>query len=79
MDENIDSRLIEVPYQRLSEEALQGVLEEYATRGGYECSIPLQKKIDILKHRLAKGELVIVFDPAEEGINIIEKGARSHD
>ncbi|MGM9992284.1 MAG: YheU family protein [Candidatus Bruticola sp.] len=79
MDGNIDERLIEVPYQRLSERALQGVLEEYATRGGYECNMSLQKRTDILKRRLAKGELAIVFDPAEESVNIIEKGWHAHD
>ncbi len=73
MDEEIDGRLIEVPYERLSIEALQGVLEEYATRGGYECSIPLQKRVDILKKKLANKQLAIMFDPIEEEINIIKK------
>ena len=71
MDEEIDSRLIEVPYERLSDEALQGVLEEYATRGGYEC--PMQKRVDILKKKLADHQLAIMFDPVEEEINIVKK------
>lgn len=73
MDEDIDSRLIEVPYERLSPEALQGVLEEYATRGGYECSMPLQKRVDILKKKLVAKQLAIMFDPVEEEINIVKK------
>ena len=73
MDEEIDARLIEVPYERLSDGALQGVLEEYATRGGYECSMPLQKRVDILKKKFAEHQLAIMFDPVEEEINIVKK------
>lgn len=71
--DNIDARLIEIPYQKLSEEALYGVLEEYATRGGYECDMPLQKRIEILKRKLVKREIRIMFDPEEETVNVSAK------
>ncbi|NMA29206.1 MAG: YheU family protein, partial [Burkholderiales bacterium] len=37
----IDARLIEIPSEQLSSEALQGILEEYCTRGGYDSEVPV--------------------------------------
>ncbi|MBQ7502677.1 YheU family protein [bacterium] len=71
--DNIDERLIDIPYKQLSSEALEGVLEEYATRGGYECDMPLEKRIGVLKKKLETGELKIVFDPEEETVNIVKR------
>jgi len=71
--ESIDERLIEIPYQQLSPEALNGILEEYATRGGYECDMPLERRIEILKKRLKAKELKIVFDPKDEAVNIVRR------
>lgn len=72
MDDNVDERLLEIPYERLSPEALQGVLEEYATRGGYECTLSLKKRIQILREKLAQKRLKILFDPVEQSINIVK-------
>lgn len=71
--DSIDERLIEIPYQQLSPEALNGILEEYATRGGYECDMPLERRIEILKKRLTAKELKIVFDPKDEAVNIVRR------
>lgn len=71
--DSIDERLIEIPYQQLSPEALNGILEEYATRGGYECDMPLERRIEILKKRLTAKELIIVFDPKDEAVNIVRR------
>ncbi|MBQ7529526.1 YheU family protein [bacterium] len=71
IDDEIDKRLIEVPYKRLSPEALQGILEEYSTRGGYESEIPLHDRLAVLHQKLEKGLIKIVFDPVEESINVI--------
>ena len=69
--DEVDKRLIEVPYQRLSPEALQGILEEYSTRGGYESEIPLHDRLAVLRQKLEKGMIKIVFDPVEENINVV--------
>lgn len=71
ISEDADKRLIEIPYRKLSTEALQGILEEYATRGGYESDIPLNDRLAVLRHKLEKNLIKIVFDPVEESINLI--------
>ena len=70
MDEDIDSRVIEVPYGSLSPEALHGVLEEYASRGGYECGLPMENRIEALVKKLKSGELHMFFDPVEGSVNL---------
>ena len=72
MDDNVDERLLEIPYERLSPEALQGVLEEYATRGGYECTLSLTKRVQILREKLVQRRLKILFDRIEQNINIVK-------
>lgn len=63
--------LVEIPYQELSPEALRGILEEYATRGGFESDIDsIDHRVDQLVARLRKGQLKIVFDPASGATNL---------
>jgi uncharacterized protein YheU (UPF0270 family) len=71
----IDARLIEIPSQQLSPEALQGVLEEYCTRGGFESEIPLDSRIAEIRRRLAAGKARLVFDPEEGMVNVVERRA----
>lgn len=63
--------MIEIPHDRLSEEALRGLLEEYATRGGYDSEQPLESRIAELRQGLRSGRLRIVFDPVEETTNVV--------
>ncbi len=69
----IDARLIEVPHQDLSPEALQGVLEEYCTRGGYDSETPLASRVAEIRRRLADGRARLVFDPEEGMVNVAER------
>ncbi len=70
---DIDARLIEVPHDQLSTEALEGVLEEYCTRGGYDSEVPLASRIAEIRRRLATGKARLVFDPEEGTVNVAER------
>lgn len=62
---NLRGIVLEIPYQNLSPEALRGVLEEYATRGGFESDAPLEERLEELLAQLSKGKARIVYDPEE--------------
>lgn len=68
-----DEGLVEIPHTQLSAEALQGVLEEYCTRGGYDSEVPLGTRIAEIKRRLDAGRARIVYDPDEGLVNVVEK------
>ena len=70
----IDERLVEVPFQALSPEALEGVLEEYCTRGGYDSEVPLAARVGEIRRRLEAGRVRLVFDPEEGLVNVAEVG-----
>lgn len=69
----IDARLIEIPPEQLSPEALQGALEEYCTRGGYDSEVPVADRIAEARRRLRSGRARLVFDPEEETLNLVER------
>lgn len=69
---DIDDRLIDIPHTQLSPEALQGVLEEYCTRGGYDSEVPLGTRIAEIRRRLDAGRARIVYDPDEGLVNVVE-------
>ena len=62
--------VIEIPHQQLSPEALQSVLEEFASRDGTEFT-PLDVKVAQLRGQLLKGELKIVFDAPSETCQVV--------
>lgn len=67
---------VEVPYQQLSEDALQSLLEDVATRDGTdygEQEVPLETKVAQLKRQIQQGHAVIVFDPETESCNVISR------
>jgi uncharacterized protein YheU (UPF0270 family) len=66
---------IKIPYDQLSPEALQGVIEEFVTRDGTdygEIEIPLKTKISQVLNQLKSGKVVIVFDQFSETCNILK-------
>ena len=67
---NPDDNVIEVPIERLSAEALNGILEEYCTRGGYELDMPLESRKKSVMRQLRQGDLKIYFDTVEGSVNI---------
>lgn len=68
-----DEELIEIPYDQLSEDALRGVLEEYATRGGYESDMSLDGRVKELEQRLKAGKAKIMFSPKEGTTNLVTR------
>jgi hypothetical protein len=66
---------LKIPYDQLSPEALQGVIEEFVTRDGTdygEVEIPLETKISQVFAQLKSGKAVIVFDPEIETCTILK-------
>ncbi len=67
--------MVEIPYQQLSEEALLGVLEEFATRGGFEEDMGLDKRVEQLRKMLKNGKAKIVFNPDDGSTNLVPSHA----
>ncbi|OFZ58570.1 MAG: cytoplasmic protein [Bdellovibrionales bacterium RIFOXYB2_FULL_36_6] len=64
-----------IPYDQLSPEALQGVIEEFVTRDGTdygEIEVSVETKINQVLNQLKSGKAVIVFDPKSETCNILK-------
>jgi len=62
-----------IPANKLSPEALEGVIEEFITRAGTdygEVEASLDTKFRQVKSRLATGEAVLIFDDETETTNI---------
>lgn len=69
--------IVEIPYRELSADALYGILEEYATRGGFESDLPVGQRVSQLRARLEAGKLKIVFDPEQGLANLTPAGGSS--
>nr|WP_027363016.1 YheU family protein [Desulfospira joergensenii] len=65
---------VKIPYEQLSPEALQGVIEEFVTRDGTdygEKEVLLETKIAQVLHQLQSGKAVLIFDPVSGTCNIL--------
>ncbi len=65
-----------IPYKQISTDALQGLIEEFITREGTdygEMEFSLAQKVSQVERQLARGDIVIVFDPATESASILTK------
>ncbi len=63
-----------IPIERLSPEAVQGVIEEFILREGTdygETEASMETKIHQVKSKLEKGLSVLVFDDVSETTNIL--------
>lgn len=70
------SGVIEIPFQQLSEAALNGLIQEYVSRDGTdygEFEVSLEDKADQVRHLLQQGMVVILFDPMSESCQIVDK------
>lgn len=67
-----------VPYDRLSPEALQAVIEEYVTRDGTEHTESATKATQV-RNALERGELILVFDTESETCNFLAPDAVSSE
>jgi uncharacterized protein YheU (UPF0270 family) len=59
-----------ISHRQLSAEALAGVIEEYVTRDGTELT-EASVKIESVRRRLDRGDLVLVYDAEHESCNIL--------
>lgn len=67
-----------IPWSALSQEALNGLMEEFITREGTdygEMEVSLYDKVDDVLEQLKQGEVVIVFDPVMETTSLLTKAA----
>ena len=69
-------KAVKIPYDQLSPEALQGVVEEFVTRDGTdygEVEVPLETKIAQVMAQLKSGKAVIVFDQETESCTVLRR------
>jgi uncharacterized protein YheU (UPF0270 family) len=67
---------MEVPWQKLSPQALRGVVEEFITREGTDYGdviYSLDQKVQHVMAQIRRGEAVIVFDDETETCNILPR------
>lgn len=65
---------IEVPWQKLSREALLGLAEEFITRDGTDYGareLSLQEKTDEAMDKIKCNAILIIFDEATESCQLI--------
>lgn len=65
---------IEVPYQQISSEALQRMVQEFVTRDGSdwgEAGCSLEDKVRQVQRQLQAGQVKVVFDLRSQTANIV--------
>lgn len=63
------AEFLRVPTERLSDESLRGLLEEFASRDGTDYGAretPLEERVSQLRSQLETGAIALVFDAASE-------------
>ncbi len=64
---------MEIPHDRLSKEALTGLIEEFITREGTDYGervYTLEQKVERVREQLRRGEVVISFDPDADSCDL---------
>jgi len=65
-----------IPYEKLSREALDGLIEEFVTREGTDSGYTktsLEENVEMVKRQLKKGDAFIVYDEDTQTANIVSK------
>jgi hypothetical protein len=65
-----------IPHERLSQTALQGLIEEFVTREGTDTGYTdgsLEENVEMVIRQLKRGDVFIVYDEATETANIVPK------
>ena len=71
--------IIEIPWQRLSEEALLGLMEEFISREGTDYGwqeLSLEDKVSRLRRQVENQEVLIIFDEDSETCQLINREDR---
>ena len=67
---------LEIPWRELSADALQGVIEEFATREGTEyglSEVPLATKVAQIRRQIERGEVLVFFDTLIESCQLLTR------
>lgn len=65
-----------IPFEQLSSDALQGLIEDFVTRDGTDYGVEevaLQARVDQVRRQLKQGTVVIVFDTASESVTLLTR------
>ena len=65
---------MQIPWQSLSREALDGLIEEFITREGTEyglTEVSMVRKVEQVTRQLHSGKAIIDFDPEMQTCNIV--------
>ena len=65
-----------IPYEKLSTEALEGLIEEFVTRDGTDTGYDkksLVNDVAMVKRQLKRGDAVIVYDMSTKTSNIVSR------
>ncbi len=69
-----EAGVIEIPFQSLSQDALEGIVQEFASRDGTdygEFEYSLADKINQIEGQLKSGHLTLLFDPISQSCQIV--------
>lgn len=70
-----------IPYEKISSETLQGVIEEFVSREGTDYGpreFSFEEKVLEVLRQVKRGVAVVVFDPETETCSIVDS-RRIHD
>jgi uncharacterized protein len=65
-----------IPHEQLGPETLESLIESFILREGTDygtTELTLQQKVDQVHRQMLRGEVVIVFDPETESINLLPR------
>ncbi|MET4695453.1 YheU family protein [Endozoicomonas lisbonensis] len=64
-----------IPYKEIEPDTLNNLIEEFVTRDGTDNGYdqPLEQKVGSILKQLKQGEVVIVFDPNLDSVNIVPR------
>lgn len=65
-----------IPYQSLSADVLQAIIEEYINREGTdygEYELSLTQKVERLLPQIQSGDVLIVFNEISESVQLVSK------
>jgi len=75
-EKNINKKIMIIPFDKLSPEALQTLIEEFVTRDGTDTGYEqksFENDVGMVKRQLKRGDAVIVYDQNIKTSNIVPK------
>ncbi len=76
MENKLTTDYVVIPHEKISEEALEGLINEFILREGTDYGqqeYSLEQKHEQIKKQLLSGKAIIVFDNQEESVSLIRK------